>query len=67
MAAVTVSDIKTVEPGKPKVFPISHPRQIKSVRTLCSYTGVNYPELGLKFKCTQSGDRTSVIITSYYV
>jgi len=67
MALITVEQIKRIKPGKPEFFGISHPRQIKSARTMCSYVGINYPELGLRFSLKQNHDRTAVIITAHKI
>lgn len=60
--AVSVKDIKAIKPGQSVAFTIDHPRELNTIRSLCSYVGINHPELGATFHSKSYREKKIVII-----
>lgn len=61
MAAVSIKEIKSIRPGETGTFRITRPRDIKTIRTLCSRVG---GQLRIKYSVSQNKDRTVVVISA---
>lgn len=46
----TVAQMKVLPPGAKVTYKVDHPKELQVIRQTASYTGLTYPELGIKFK-----------------
>lgn len=59
---ISSKEIKAIKPGKKKTFNVSHPYEFQRARVCASYTGINNPECGVKYKVSINREAMTVTI-----
>jgi Pyruvate/2-oxoacid:ferredoxin oxidoreductase delta subunit len=57
--------LKSMKKGESKPFQVTHPREMKSIQSACSYANRFCPELNMMFKTQMFYDRNIIVVTAH--